>query len=64
MSKGTEAFDAICGNCASIDLADITVDDFRAQATIHGASEEETLSAIDGLIEYQDWGILNDEGEG
>ena len=25
MSKGTEKFDAICGNCAGIDLVDITV---------------------------------------
>ena len=63
MSKGTEAFDAICGNCAGIDLADITADDVRAQAAFYGASEEETLSAIDGLIEYQAWAILNDEGE-
>ncbi len=61
MGKGTEAFDAICGNCAGIDLADITVDDVRAQAAIYGSSEEETLAAIDGLIEYQAWAILEDE---
>ena len=60
MSKGTEAFDAICGNCAGTDIADITVDDVRAQAAIYGASEEETLAAIDGLIEYQAWAILED----
>lgn len=61
MSKGTEAFDAICGSCAGIDLADITVDDVRAQAAIYGASEEDTLAAIDGLIEYQAWAILEEE---
>lgn len=61
MSKGTEAFDAICGNCAGIDLTNITIDDVRAQAAIYGASEEETLAAIDGLIEYQAWAILEDE---
>ena len=61
MSKGTEAFDAICGNCAGVDIAEITVDDVRAQAAIYGASEEETLAAIDGLVEYQEWDLLESD---
>ena len=64
MSKNTDIFDTLCGDCAGIDIADITIADVRAQASLYGASEEETLSAIDGLIEYQALAILNDEGEG
>ena len=61
MSKGTDAFDKICGNCAGINIADITVDDVRAQSAIYGASEEETLAAIAGLVEYQVEAIMGDE---
>ena len=61
MSKNTGTFDNICGNCAGMNIADITVDDVRAQAAIYNASEEETLAAIAGLIEYQAEAIMDDE---
>ena len=64
MSKNTDTFDTLCGDCAGLDLADITIDDVRAQASIYGASEDEIQRAIAGLIEYQARAILNDEGEG
>ena len=63
MSKNTDTFDAICGDCAGVDLAGITIDDVRAQAGIYGASEDDIQRAIAGLIEYQALAILNDEGE-
>ena len=64
MSKNTDTFDSICGDCAGLDLADIAIDDVRTQASIYGASEDEIQRAIAGLIEYQARAILNDEGEG
>ena len=64
MSKNTNTFDGICGNCAGIDLAGITIDDVREQASLYSASEDEIQRAIAGLIEYQALAILNDEGEG
>lgn len=64
MSKNTDTFDTLCGDCSGLNLADITVDDVRAQASIYGASEDEIQRAIAGLIEYQARAILNDEGEG
>ena len=64
MSTSTDTFDALCGNCTGIDLAEITIDDVRAQCAIYGASEDEVQMAIAGLIEYQAQAILNDEGEG
>ena len=64
MSKNTDTFDALCGNCAGIDLAGITIDDVREQASLYSASEDEIQRAIAGLIEYQALAILNDEGEG
>lgn len=64
MSKNTDTFDTLCGDCAGLDLADITIDDVRAQCAIYGANEDEIQQAIAGLIEYQALAILNDEGEG
>ena len=64
MSENTDTFDALCGNCAGLDLADITIADVRAQASFYGASEDDIQRAIAGLIEYQALAILNDEGEG
>ena len=64
MSKNTDTFDALCGDCAGIDIAEITIDDVRAQCAIYNASEDEIQRAIAGLIEYQALSILNDEGEG
>ena len=61
MSKNTDTFDKICGNCAGIDLAEITVDDVRAQASLYNASEDEIQRAIAGLIEYQAMAILDDK---
>ena len=64
MSKNTDIFDTLCGDCAGIDIAEITIDDVRAQAALYGAGEDEIQWAIAGLIEYQALAILNDEGEG
>ena len=61
MSKNTDAFDRLCGHCAGIALADITVDDVLEQCSFYGASEEATLQAIAGLIEYQARAILDGE---
>lgn len=61
MSKNTDTFDALCGDCAGIDLAEITIDDVRAQASLYGASEDEVQRAIAGLIEYQALAILDDK---
>lgn len=61
MSKGTDAFDKICGNCTGIDVAEITIDDVMTQATINGASAEDTQAAIDGLVEYQARAIMDGE---
>ena len=63
MSTNTDTFDWLCGNCAGIDINTVTVDDVREQAAIYGASEDETLGAIAGLIEYQARAILNGEGD-
>ena len=63
MSKNTDTFDIFCGNCAGLEMADITIDDVRAQASIYGASEDEIQRAIAGLIEYQAMAILADETE-
>ena len=64
MSKNTNTFDEICGDCAGLDLAGITIDDVRAQCALYNASEDEIQRAIAGLIEHQARAILNDEGEG
>ena len=61
MSKNTETFDALCGNCAGLDLAEITIDDVRAQAAFYGAGEDEIQRAVAGLIEYQALAILDDK---
>ena len=61
MSKNTDTFDALCGDCAGIDFAEITIDDVRAQASLYGASEDEIQRAIAGLIEYQALAILDDK---
>lgn len=61
MSKNTDAFDRLCGHCAGIALADITVDDVRAQCAIYGANEDEIQQAIAGLIEYQALAIIGDK---
>ena len=61
MSKNTDTFDAMCGDCADLDLADITIADVRAQCAIYGASEDEIQLAIAGLIEYQALAILDDK---
>ena len=60
MSKNTDTFDSICGDCAGIDLADITIDDVRTQCAIYNASEDEIQRAIAGLIEYQALAILDE----
>ena len=60
MSKNTDTFDTLCGNCAGIDFADITIDDVRAQCAIYNASEDEIQRAIAGLIEYQALAILDE----
>ena len=61
MSKNTDTFDTLCGNCAGVDLADITIDDVRAQCAIYNASEDEIQRATAGLIEYQALAILDDK---
>ena len=53
MSKNTDSFDRICGNCAGIDIITITEDDLRQQAAIYGASEDEIQDALAGLEEYK-----------
>ena len=53
MSKNTEVFDRICGDCAGIDLRNVSAEDVLAQAKIYGASEDDIQSAILGLAEYQ-----------
>ena len=53
MSKNTDSFDRICGNCAGIDIITITEDDLRQQAAIYGASEDEIQEALAGLEEYK-----------
>ena len=61
MSKNTDTFDTLCGDCAGLDLADITIDDVRDQCAIYGASEDEIQRAIAGLIEYQALAIIESE---
>lgn len=51
--ENQEMFDKLCGNCAGIDIADITDEDVRDQGRYYNASKEEIDSAIDGLHEYQ-----------
>ena len=53
MSKNTDAFDRICGDCAGLDMNDISTEDVIAQAKICGANEEDLQSAIYGLNEYR-----------
>ena len=53
MSKNTDTFDKICGDCAGMNMQNISAEDVVAQAAIYGASEEETRSAVLGLAEYQ-----------
>ena len=53
MSKNTDTFDAICGNCAGLNLRKVSAEDVIAQAKIYGASEEQVHSAVLGLAEYQ-----------
>lgn len=53
MSKNTDSFDRICGDCEGIEISSITEDDVRQQAAIYGASEEEIQEAIAGLEEYK-----------
>lgn len=54
-------FDRICGDCASVDILDLTPEDVRQQAVLWNATEpgekiteQEINSAIQGLIEYQE----------
>ena len=53
MSKNTEVFDRICGDCAGIDLRNVSAEDVLAQAKIYGASEDDIKAAVLGLAEYQ-----------
>ena len=53
MSKNTDTFDALCGDCAGIDLRNVSAEDVIAQAKIYGASEEQVQSAVLGLAEYK-----------
>ena len=53
MSKNTDSFDRICGDCAGLNLQNISAEDVIAQARIYGASDEELQAAILGLAEYQ-----------
>ena len=54
MSKYTDAFDTICGNCAGLNIADISADDVRTQAAIYDDVDQEDIEdAVRGLEEYQ-----------
>ena len=58
MSRYTDKFDTICGNCTGINMFDITVEDIRAQAKIwtqqgETVTESDISDAMQGLIEYQ-----------
>lgn len=68
MSRYTDQFDSICGNCAGIDMLTVTDDDVREQAkrwneqTMQAEGEdsdifitdEQIVDAIRGLDEYKD----------
>ena len=54
MSKFTDAFDGLCGNCAGINVGELTDDDVRQQATASGVTDPEQIAdAIRGLHEWQ-----------
>ena len=53
MSKHTDTFDLICGDCEGIDLRNVSAEDVLAQAKIYGASEDDIKAAVLGLAEYQ-----------
>ena len=53
MSKNTDTFDKICGNCAGLNVQNISAEDVIAQAAIYEASRDEMQAAVFGLIEYQ-----------
>ena len=55
MSEHTENFDLICGNCAGINMDELTAGDVIDQAAVGGldVGDERVQSAILGLREYQ-----------
>jgi hypothetical protein len=57
MSRYTDAFDRICGDCAGVDMDKVTAADVRAQAAVwtgdDACTPEEVEDAIRGLYEYQ-----------
>ncbi len=67
MSRNTDNFDMICGNCEGVDLVLVTEDDVRTQAVIWAQPGEERStdmlllieSAIDGLREYQRQAVID-----
>ena len=60
MSKYTDAFDGLCGNCAGFDIHELTEADVRQQAVVSAGDgadpldEEFIADAIRGLHEWQD----------
>lgn len=58
MSRYTDAFDRVCGNCSGVDIMSITADDVKNQFRIwqetgEATDVEELDNAIIGLSEYQ-----------
>lgn len=58
MSVNTDNFDRICGNCEGVGVEKVTEEDVRKLAAYwetrgEPCSEEEILSAIAGMREYQ-----------
>jgi hypothetical protein len=54
MSKNTDKFDEICGDCTDLEMLYITEEDVREMAALWVIdSEEEIQLALAGLAEYQ-----------
>lgn len=64
MSRNTDLFDQLCGNCAGIDLGEITPDDVRTMGSYYGATPDEIDMAIAGLAEYRAicWNVVESVG--
>ena len=48
-----DAFEKICGNCADVDMSEITEEDVRKQAEYYNVDEEWIQAALRGLANYQ-----------
>ncbi len=59
MSKYTDAFDRLCGDCTGLDILIVTEKDVHDQGNIYHATKEEREMALRGLEEYQD--MVKDE---